>query len=173
MLCLRCHHDSSAERLRTLANTTQVSIGLVDYKGDVGRVVVHFPDNVTMAELQNWISMAGVGLDTLSGAKVTSATVTLPLPLGFTPKADPLANHDLEKGANMAYDAQNTPYRHTIRVPAIADAALVGDVVDENHGGADMWNNLIVSGDGIIQPSDRYGNDLTSFMGGVVTFRKS
>lgn len=156
-----------------MANTDLMSFSLVDDAGRRGQAHIYFPAGATLAQLQAYADLVALDLDAITGAKIDAITVTKSLTLVAGLKAAAAANSEVPVGANMAYDAANTPYRHTIRVPALLDTLKVGDSVDDTAQAVIDFNTQITVGDGVIAPADRYGNDLTAFLDGVVTFRKA
>jgi hypothetical protein len=155
-----------------MATTDFISYSLIDHKGDVGQVLIFVPTGGTVAQLQALSNFIVAELDDVTGCQVQSATVNLGLTLPGTLKGAPISNLDKEVGANYAFDAANTPYRSTIRIPAVPSGQRVGELIDDTDTDVQAFYNAIVNGDGTLSPSDRYANDLSAFIQGVVTFRK-
>lgn len=156
-----------------MANTDLMSFRLIDAAGRVGQAHIYFPAGATLAQLQAYADLVALDIDAITGAVIDAITVTKSLTKVAGLKANAAANSEVPVGANMAYDAANTPYRHTIRIPALLDTMKSGDAVNDQQQAVIDFNTQITVGDGVIAPSDRYGNDLTDFLEGVVTFRKA
>jgi hypothetical protein len=155
-----------------MAVTDFVTYSLVDHKADVFSLPVFVPTGGTIAQLQALSDAISAVLDAVTGCQIQSASVNLGLTLPGGLKGSPTANLDIEKGANFGFDAANTDYRHTIRVPAIPSAMVIGELVDLTHSDIIAFRDAILAGVAPSLPSDRYGNDLTSLLSARVTFRK-
>jgi hypothetical protein len=139
----------------------------------VGTVPVYVPTGFTVAELLTYGQAVAEDLDDLTGLQITAMTLSTQLALPVGLKATPTDGYDINKAVNFSYDAANTDYRHTIRVPGVLSTLLVGELVLDTDPIVTAWNSDMVSGDATVDPSDKYGNDLTGFIQGVVSFRKS
>jgi len=156
-----------------MANTDLISVSLVDENGNRGHVHIYVPTGMTLAQLQAFADAALPDIDAVSGAKIDSVQVTKQLTLVAGLKASATAGHPIQQGANVSFDALNTAYRHTIRIPAVLESLCTGDVFNVASGAGATFATQITTGDGTVSPSDRYGNDLTAVIEGVVTFRKA
>lgn len=164
--------DALLERTFSMANVNLISFTLEDENANRGNVVIPCPTGFTLAEYQAYATALAPDLDGVTGAKIVSANLALALTLPAGLKAAPVGDHFIQTGANMGYDAAATPYRHTIRVPAFMLSKLVGEDVDAADADVVTFNLELTVGNGTIQACDKYGNDLSSFIGGLLTFRK-
>ena len=155
-----------------MANTDFISFSLIDYKGDVGQVVVHVPTGETLTDLQTYANAVATDLDGITGMQIQSASLSLNLTIPGGLKATPVDDVDKEVGANFGFDAANTPYRHTIRVPGIDPDLRVGELIDDTDAAVLAFESEIATGNGTVAASDKYGNDLTDLIQARVTFRK-
>lgn len=155
-----------------MANVDLISISMVDHKGDTESMVISVPTGQTKADLELLMQAVASALDDVTGALIQSATVTQQLTLPGGLKVAATVDQDIQKGANMGYDCANTPYRTTLRVPAIDPLKLVGELVDVTDAAIIAFNSQVVNGVGTAFPSDKYANDITGFIEGRVTFRK-
>lgn len=149
-----------------------VSISVIDDGGKTDTVKVYVPDSLTIDQVQAWVNVFLPDLDVVTAAKINRAGVNLGLTLPGGLKANPVADRPVNNGANFSFDAADTPYRHTIRVPSI-DAGLVdGEVLDIADALLDDFKLDLVTGDGTVAPCDEYENDLTAFLTGDLSFHK-
>jgi hypothetical protein len=155
-----------------MANVNLLSFTLRDIVGNTGNVVIPVPIGLTLAQYQTFVTDQAAKLDDITGALVESANLSMALTLPAGLKAGAVASHYIGVGANMAYDAANTPYRFTVRIPAVLLSKVVGEAVDGADADVTVFNLNMTVGDGTVSPSDKYGNDLLSFLGGNLTFRK-
>jgi len=156
-----------------MANVDIISVGLVDHKGDRGSVVYYVPTGSTLADIL-FQAQAFMGtLDSVTGAIIQDASVTLGLTLPGGLKTVAAASHDIEKGANIGFDVADTPYRTTVRVPAVMETLLAGETMILGSGVGQVFSNLVVAGTGGVNPSDKFGADIVGVIEGLVTFRKA
>lgn len=156
-----------------MANVDFISYSLLDDDGQRGSVQIFVPTGATLAALQTFSnSMAGV-IDDITAATIQSAQVTKALTLPGTLKANAVAGHYVQHGANFGFDAANTPYRHTVRIPAILESLLTGESVIVDAGTGQAFVTGMTGGFGADAPSDRYGNDLTALLSAIRSFRSS
>lgn len=155
-----------------MATVNLISFTIEDENANRGNVVVPVPTGGTLAEYQGYANALATDLDDVTGGKIIAAHIELSLTVPGGLKAAPVADHFIQAGANMGYDVDATPYRHTVRIPAFMLSKLVGEEVNAADAQVVVWNLEMTVGDGTLQASDRYGNDLTSFIGGLLTFRK-
>jgi hypothetical protein len=156
-----------------MATVDLLSFSLLDDAGNTANVHVYVASTYTLAQLQTFVEQIAPDLDAITGSKINTVQVTKALTLPAGLKAAATANSRNPWGANMAYDAANTDYRHTIRIPAILPSLLAGDKVDDTEAAIITFNTQVTTGDGVVSPTDRYANDLSAFLEGIATFRKA
>lgn len=156
-----------------MANVNLISVRLVDDAGAVGNVVVPVPAAATLAQMQAYVNTMLPNLDTVTGAKIDRAGVSVSLNLPGGLKAAAIADHPIQWGINFSFDAADTPYAYTIRVPALDQGLVTDGNLDISPAFVQNWIGDIVTGDGTVAPTDRYGNDLTALLAAADTFRKS
>lgn len=156
-----------------------LSYAVQDAKGKVARVQVPIPRGaLTLAQVQQGSDLIGAALDNISDGLIVAADLRIGLTISgiVGAKVSPVLNCDVEEGVNFRYAAADTDYSHSIRVPAIAQALVSGEFIDDGNALVQAWNTAIVSGVDAggtpVNPSDRYENDLTAFVDGKKTFRK-
>lgn len=154
-----------------MAAVDLISYAVDDVDGKRGHVHVYVPATYTLAQLQTFAENLAADLDAVTGAKIASITVTKSLTLPGGLKAAATASHYINQGGNFSFDAADTDYRHTTRVPAVLEALCAGDVINIAAGAGKTFVDQITVGDGVVSPSDRYGNDLVSAIEAVRTFR--
>lgn len=155
-----------------MANVDLITFQLTDAAAKVAQCHVYVPSGETVADLQALANAIATELDDVTAAVITEISVRLSLTVPEGLKASATAGHYVNLGANFAFDAADTEYRHTIRVPAILEALLSGDTVIMNDDDVIAFAAAIVDGTALVDPSDRYGNDLTAVMPSMATFRR-
>lgn len=155
-----------------MANTDFITFKLTDIDGQSGTLQLFVPTGGTIAQLQTLSDAFAAVLDDVTAAIIEESTVTLQLTLPGGLDVTPANGHYIQHGANFGFDAADTPYRHTIRVPAILESLLTGDVVETGSPPGSTFVNGITGGFGGLLPSDRYGNDLTALLSALRSFRK-
>lgn len=156
-----------------MANVDFISYSLLDDDGQRGSVQIFVPTGSTLAALQTFSDSMSNVIDDITAATIQSATVTKALTLPGTLKANAIAGHYIQHGANFGFDAANTPYRHTVRIPAILESLLTGETVITDAGVGQAFVTGMTGGFGADTPSDRYGNDLTTLLSALRSFRSS
>ena len=156
-----------------------ISYAVQDYKGSVARIQVPVPRGaLSIAQVEGYMQLLGEPLDNILDGKIVAAD--LRVGLNITPivgqKTGPVLNSDVEEGANMSYAAAGTDYSFSIRLPAFAAALFSGKAVNDQSQLVQEFNSAITAGLSVggttVSPSDRYENDLITFIRGTKTFRK-
>lgn len=157
-----------------MALTDFITTSWIDYKGKVGTMKVFFPEGFTDAELLALNSSLVNALDNVTGCLYTGATVTKRL--GVTApslKTEAVDDVDTERGMNMGFQPEDTPYRHTIRIIGADPTLDDGEHIEFPSSEYTAVIALVEDGVDPIFPSDRMGNDLHTFLDDLVTFHKS
>jgi hypothetical protein len=157
-----------------------ISYGILDAKGKTGRTLVPVPRAaLTLAQVSGYAVALGEHLDNIIDGKIVSADVRMGIDISgiVGAKATPVINSDREEGVNMSYTAAGTDYTFGIRIPSVAQALLSGEFIDDSSALVQAFNAGITAGLDIsgqnVAASDRYENDLLTFIQGKKTFRKS
>jgi len=156
-----------------MAETNLISYQVKDFNNHIAQVHIYVPTGLTVAQLVAFSDLAAADLDTIIGATIEKASVTLDLGLPEGLKGTAVDSQPVEEGANLAFDAANTAYRWTQRVPSLLDEYYTEDTVILADSDITAWTARMTAGDLTVLPCDRYGNDLTDVLSGVKTFRKS
>ena len=149
-----------------------ISVQIIDDAGRSDSVLISVPDTTTLAEIQAWLDTNATYIDGITGGKLNKASVSLALTLPAGLKSQPLTDHPVQWGANFGFSANGTNYRHTVRVPAIAQTMVTAGAVDTSGASAQGFIGAMVSGSDGVLPTDRYENDLNGFIEASPTFRK-
>ena len=155
-----------------MANVDLITFQVQDAASKIAQVHVYVPAGETVTDLQALVTAIAPVLDAITGAKLTEVSVRLALTLPGGLKADATAGHYVNLGANFAFDAADTEFRHTIRVPGILESMLSGDTVVMSATEVKAFTDAIEDGTALVDPSDRYGNDLVAVMPSMATFRR-
>lgn len=151
-----------------------LSISVRDAAGRAGSLPVYFDTGATLTQIQAYATAMLPLLDATIDAKIEGATVQLGITLPSGLKTDAVDNNRVREGANYTFDADSVPYVHTYYVPSVSNEGFAGDTALNTGDYATLISALhgaagVSSG---IQPTDKYGNVLTSYEGGVRAFRK-
>lgn len=149
-----------------------VSIRVTDAKAKSVRTHVYSQTGGTLAELQAFVDANLPLLDTIIEPQITAVTFTRSLVLPAGLKAAPVADSDVEEGANMAFDVAATNYNHGVRIPGLLQSLFAGEAVDIADVDVIAWANSIINGTAGVVPSDRYGGDIVGLLSGTKTFRR-
>jgi len=134
---------------------------------------MYLPNATTLAQAQAFMTAFAVLLDNVVGAVLAEANVQLPLTLPGGIKSASDAGTELRRGALLDFSASGTSYQHGIWVPGWDLAGFSGnDVLVSGDYGTFETSLLSVIGASGAAPTDRYGNDLTTYNGGRKSFRK-
>ena len=172
MLRCRATDRQQTRRNSSMANVDLITFQLTDAAGKVAQCHVYVPSGETIEDIQALATAIATELDDVTAAVITEASVRLSLTLPGGLKAEATAGHYVNLGANFAFDAADTEYRHTIRVPGILEALLSGDTVIMADADVAAFTTAIVDGTALVDPSDRYGNDLVAVLPSMATFRR-
>lgn len=150
-----------------------VSVQVTDDGGKSATVIgLYVPDTVTIAQLQAWLNIFLPDLDVITAGKITRAGVNLGLTLPGGLKATAVNDRPVNNGANMSFSAAGTSYRSTVWIPAIDQGLVTGQVLQTGDALFTDFKTDLVTGDGTVAPTDKFGNDLTAFLSGDLSFRK-
>jgi len=156
-----------------MALVNLVSFQITDFAGKVKAMPIYFPATATLTELAEFVTDFSPLLDDVIDGKITSAEITIQAALPGGLKADAVDGNRVREGALLSYVAADTNYRHSVFVPSWENAGFAGDTVLETGDYAAVEDALVAGAvDDAPFPSDRYANDLTSYIEGVRTFRK-
>lgn len=154
-----------------------LSFTVRDADGDDKSIPVYWPaSSINPADLQDASDTLAVFLDAVIDGQIVAVNVTIGLDLPGGIKGAPVANSEVQKGALLHFTAAGTPYRWSIFVPTWTPAKFSGDAVNNAAAGVSSLTGAIVAGitetSGNVDPSDKYENDLTAYIGGEKRFRK-
>lgn len=158
----------------------QSSIRVRDAKGAESTINFNHPLNVDLGALKNTIRSTAALIDAAIRGQIIGASITLivNLPGALGLKATAIAGSDIEEGVRFSFET--TVGSHTLfRIPTVTEDWLSDAGVLE-YVASDAMDDLlqrILQGvtQGLINasPSDAYGNDVTTFLGGAESFLAS
>ena len=149
-----------------------ISYALEDFTGKRFNMRVFVDAGGTLAELQAYSNALIADIDAVTACRVVQASVQKGLTLPGTLKADATDDMFGQLGANLSFTATGTAYRHTVRVPGVDESLVEGELIDVDDALVVALRTEILSGDGTLEASDAYGNDLLAFIEGKATFHK-
>lgn len=155
-----------------MAVIDDISIKVTDAKNKSKRTHVYAQTGGTLVELQAFVDANAPLLDTIIEGQITAISFTRQLIIPGALKGAPLANCDVEEGANMLFDVAATNYNHGIRLPSLLQTLFTGETVDIADLDVIAWSNNIINGTAGVVPSDRYGGDVIGLLSGAKTFRR-
>lgn len=158
-----------------MAPVDTMSIPMVDDAGASKRVPIHFPSGLAIADFQAFWDAAALELDVITGAVIgqPSVTITLTNPVGM--KSSTLLDQFNRQGALLSFGAANTNFSWSQYIPAFRDSLISGGDPVVTDGAFVAWRDRMLTGEAgppARLPSDRYANDLDTFIGAVLSFRK-
>lgn len=154
-----------------MAVTNTVSIIVRDAAGNRAALNAHFPASVTLADIQTWVTAAATRLDAVTDGVIERAFVEMALNLPGGLKSTP-GSQRVYEGGLFTFDAANTDYSYSARVPAIQNALLSGNNINTSNSDVSNLVGAYVSGVSGVAPTDRYGNDLSGLTSAKVSVRK-
>jgi len=131
---------------------------------------------LTLAAVTGFAGDVATRTDGVSDCKIDSvrATIEITLPGGL--KADPVAGSNVQEGGLVTFDALDTPYAHSVRVPGWKQAGFTGKEINWADAGATAWRLMMLNGileDGMmVLPCSPHEEDLVSVVSGVKSFRR-
>lgn len=156
-----------------MASVSIISFSLRDDAGKRASLPIYVPATATAAQLSALADALAPLVDGVTGAVIESISITqahdLPAGLKVVTVADALNG----MGALFNFDVQDTPYSHSIFVPAFRPLLIDnGEVIRTDTAVVDFVTG-ITDGTADADPSDRYANDILLLNGVEVKFRKS
>lgn len=156
--------------------SVQAFIRVQDAKGKESRINFNFPTSVDIAVLKTAIREAAGQIDAMIKGKVVGAGIELIVNLGgVTLKAAAIAGSDIEEGVRFSFGASSGG-RKLFRVPTVSEDWLTDAGVLDFTSGDDMDDFVqriiggVQTGLNVAFPSDAYGSDITTFLGGTESF---
>lgn len=156
-----------------MATTSIISYGVQAASGKHRTLPVYVPSAATAANILAWIAQNAPLLDAAIGGVIDECLVTMSFALPGGLKAVPDAGSDNDYGALLSFDADSTNYSASLWVPSWSPAGFTNganpQVIDAGAYAAFIAD--IVGGAGT-HASDKYGNDLVTYLTGKRSFRK-
>jgi len=155
-----------------MALTNILSLAIVDDNGGRKTIPIYFPAGPTLAEVQG----AADEIVPLIAAMIDGAIVDVSVTFALTIAGGPYSASasQVERGALLNFSAANTVYKHALFIPTAKDTSFADDAV-VNADAVLAVTSVITGGFGagdVLDPSDRYGNDLVDYLAGSKRFRK-
>jgi hypothetical protein len=144
-----------------------LSYTVQDAAGKQKTFAQYIATGTTVTDIQDIVNTGAPLLDAVVDGKIISAQVQLALDLPGGLKADAVDENRVREGALLDYTADDTSYRQSFFVPSAKNDDFVADSDDVDNSGAMAAFITFVLGF-----FDRAGNALSSYIGGVRTFRK-
>lgn len=149
-----------------------ISFGIEDADGHSKRFPFYMSASADDTDIAAAVAAIAPALDAVIDGKITDCRLTKSLSLPGGLKASAVAGCDVEKGANLSFNAQDTNKRYTVFVPTWEDAGLTGDAV-KTDGVYATFQAAIIAGNGTDKPgTDTNANALLTYVTGEETFRK-
>lgn len=158
-----------------MAEVVDMSIRIQDAKNEFARTHLYFPAAATIAQLQaysnEYLPLLNAGIEGyITGVQVTHNLTVDHVGLGL--RTTPVANSDVQEGANLLTDVANSNYNFSIRIPALLQAAFTNRSVNLGHAAIAALIAHIAAGDGTLTARNRTGDDLVVVLSGKKTFHK-
>jgi hypothetical protein len=134
---------------------------------------VYLPNATTLAQAQAFFTAFAPLLDAVIDGVVAEGNVQLPLTVPGSLKGSSNSGAELRRGALLDYSAANINYQFGLWVPGWLPTGFAGSTVVVSGAFGSFVNGMLNTiGASGAAPTDRYGNDLTTFNKGVKSFRK-
>ena len=133
--------------------------------------LVFLPSTLTLANVQTYLTAFAPLLDAITDGQIVGASIAFGLTLPGGLKSGPVADSD----ARMAWRASfgnASRFKWGNYVPAIAASKRAGGIVDPTDTDISAYLNAMITGLSTFQPTNGYGDDLTSFARGKISLLK-
>lgn len=153
------------------------SISVLDADGDISTTPINIPlGTLTITQLAGFLQGAATDLDAITEGKLVSINVNLDVDLPSGLKSAPVANSDVQESGLLTYTAANTKYVWSQIIPAFVQGKFSGKNINLADTAVTTFTNRMINGatvaSALVQPSDKYENDLQSVKSGTKRFRK-
>lgn len=155
----------------------QSFIRVIDSKGNESTINFNHPLSVDIGALKETLKSTAALIDSLIRGQVIGAGIELivDLPGSLGLKASAIIGSDIEEGVRFAFESASGG-QTTFRLPTVNETYLTGmgvlDVVAD--GIVDDFIQRIIGGKTVglsnARPSDAYGSDVVTFLGGTESF---
>lgn len=153
----------------------ELFIRIRDEDGDSSTMTLKFPDSLGIDDITDYADDFLVLLDAVIDGKIEAAGVCVSVTLPGGLKASPIANCDIQQGAQWLFRAGGYPVR--LRVPTWDRAMFNAGSKDVDITDSDVLNfrNAITAGltpdVTLVEPSDNRGADIDTWVSAVENFR--
>jgi hypothetical protein len=155
-----------------MALVSVISFGVTDFAGARKSFPIYVPAATTLAQAQAWITAGAPILDALIDGKIDDVSITLTGTLPGGLKSSAVSGNTVREGALWAWDPAGTDFEYGDYMPSAANADFVGDVLDDTNTDVTDWIAQMTASGAGTEATDRYGNDIVSYIRGRRTFRK-
>lgn len=150
---------------------------VIDSKGKESTINFNHPLNSDIGVLKTMVRSTAALVDALIRGQVIGAGIEFVINLapGLGLKTSAIIGSDIEEGVRFAFEATSGG-QTTFRIPTVNETWLTGmGILDTTTGDAvDDFIQKIIDGSTVLlsnaRPSDAYGSDVVSFLGGVESF---
>lgn len=148
-----------------------------DADGDTSTFGVKLPLGIlTMAELIGFAEQFAAKVDAVIDGVIDSITVSVSVALPGGLATVPEDYCEVQKGALFSFACADTAYRHSLRVPAFCEAKFSGNEVNTGDAQVIAFRAGLITGESVggtmVEPCDKYENDLESLIEAVKSFRR-
>lgn len=148
-----------------------LSFSILDDDADRRTVNIFFDAAITPAALAAFATAYEPLLDAVIDGQIIEASYTVGLVLAGGLKAAPVAQSEVQKGANWSY-LNASRFKHGIWIPSFKPTLFVGDTVNQAGAGVAAFNAAHITGIAGTAPTNGQGFDLTALASAKKTFRK-
>lgn len=153
-----------------------ISIRLRDYAGRRAQLLAHVQDGESIADYQLGAQALLTQLDPVTACLIEDMVIEVPLAIQGGLKGAPIDNMEANRGGLLTFGTASK-YAYGFWIPGIHDDVVDGEnllVDDTNMVGIRTW--LITGSGGAfgdLVPHNGHGVDITNFVRGKLTFRKT
>jgi len=117
---------------------------------------IYVPTGLTLAQYQSFATAAAPVLDAVTESKLAAIDLTVSLTIPGGLKASPVASALNERGGNLGMKTVGQ-WPTSLRIPAIDHTIMSGDEFSIADTAIAAVIALLVAGDAVVFPRDRYG----------------
>lgn len=129
-------------------------------------------DTTTLASLQTWVTGTQDFIDLVTEGEIVETTCTIKFTNSGTNKSAAVAGSDVEEGGLVQFSVTGTAYSHSHFIPAIIEAAKVGNNLNLAETNLDNYITRVTSAQNGVLPTNGYGMSLNEAIKGRKRFRK-
>lgn len=155
-----------------MATVNIISFRILDFAGNRKSFPIYVPSSATLTQMQAWVTAGAPILDALIDGQIEEVSFTLAATLPGGLKGSPVSGNTVREGALWAWDPAGTDFEYGDYMPSVANVNFVADTLDDTNTDVTDWIAQMTASGAGTEATDRYANDIVSYIRGRRTFRK-